>query len=299
MKQFIIEVVKKTLNKNSEYTLVALDAQLKEKEEPELCMSIQSIDDLKNINQLKSFSNLALYQYTPTASNHINVSQNDGVIILIAKFMGPEINHQDYFDFAVHLDPIHDPLFTNGSGVPLNCSDMLKLINKEKKVKDKKSKAIKVKPIKPKEKISDIKKKRVSKIKTSKTKEKIEAGKKQKTKSKNPKAKGSKRSIRTKTPEIIGTKKIENVEISIYEKLKEKNAMWAGAETKTYQDWKNKSANRYRKESGKTAYYKGQPTNGYIKYLEKLSPNKKIKVKDKKPATKKKPIKKTPIKLKN
>jgi hypothetical protein len=290
VKQFIVEIVKKTLKNSEGYTLVALDAQIKDKQEPELSLSITTTDELKNINQIKSFSNLSLYQYTQDFSNHINLTQSNGTIVLIAKFMGPEINHNDYFDFAIYIDPIEEPHFTTGTGQTLSCSELLKIFKKEKKIETNRIKSIKtgtkqIKPKKREKKKTDTKKskpktprkKPIKKAKSKPKKEKVTI-----TKVKNTINKGY-----TKPKQITETKP-EDMEASIYEKIKGKNAIWAGAETKTYQVWKNISAKKYRKETGKNPYYKGVPTQGYIKYLEKLSRLQKKNTKDKKSVAKKK-----------
>jgi hypothetical protein len=251
VKEYIKELIKKTLKKNAGYTLIAIDAYINNKEESELSFLIEKNSDLKNINQIKNFSNLSIYQYTKTSIDHISISQKNGVIFLIAKYMGPEINHHGYFDFAVHIDPINDPFFTDGSGQILSCSEMLKIINKDNIVKDKKAKDKKVKGKEAKE----------NKTKTIKIKARSE-------------------------PKQIKEIKPEDIEAYLFETLIGKKALWSGKETITFKKWKKKVVNEYKKETRKYAYYKGKPTNNFIQYMKILSKYKYNK--DKKPAAKKK-----------
>ena len=235
--EVIKTLVKNTLDKKAGYVVVALDAIINKKKREEFSYIIQSVNDLKNLDEIDSFSMLSLYQYTDTSSDHINVSQQDGIIILIAKYMGPAIKHHEYFDFMVHMDPIQDPYFTYGSGQILSCADMLELINKNRKIKEKTTKPLKAK----------IPKKATEP--ESKDKKEIE---------------------------------IQNIEALTYEKLKGKNAEWRGTETKAFSDWKTRISKKYTQDTGKGAYYKGNPTNSYIKYLEELSKPKKKKTAQKK-----------------
>lgn len=239
IKEFIKALVKNTLKKNAGYTLVALDVDINKTKKQEFSDLIHSYKDLDKIDEINSFSNLSLYQYTDTSTDHISISQQNGIIILIAKYMGAAANHYEYFDFMVHMDPIRDPFFTYGSGEFLSCSEMLKLIKKNKQVKNETTK---------KEKTKD------KKAKDSKSKPKIT---KIKAKSK-PKQKNE----RIKT---------ENIESLTYKNLKGKSAIWGGTETKAFTAWKKKINNKYKKDTGKTAYYKGYPTKNYEKYLIGLS----------------------------
>ena len=72
--------------------------------------------------------------------------------------------------------------------------------------------------------------------------------------------------------------KIQDLEALVFEKLKGKNAVWSGSETKTFQNWKVNLKNKYRKESGNIAYYKGKPTKKYSQHLENLLNNKEDKI---------------------
>jgi hypothetical protein len=86
---------------------------------------------------------------------------------------------------------------------------------------------------------------------------------------------------------------IEDVEAFVFEKLTKKNAIWNGSETKGFQNWKAKTKNKYRIETGKISHYKGKPTRKYSLNLKSLL--KKVDFKKEKP---KKPVNKKSIKLK-
>ncbi|MBA7623866.1 hypothetical protein ES703_31265 [subsurface metagenome] len=158
----------------------------------------------------------------------------------------------------VHMDPIHDPFFTYGSGEILSCSEMLKSIEKNKQMKNKTSK----------KEIAKGKKSRDSKSKPKITKIKA----KSKPKQKNERIKS------------------ENIESLTYENLKGKKAIWGGTETKAFTAWKMKINNIYKKDTGKIAYYKGKPTKNYGKYLADLSNPRKRKTYKKKSIPKKKSV---------
>ena len=235
VKGFIKTVINKTLIKNAGYRLIALDAYINNNKKSELNFIIEKKEDLNRLNEISSFSNLSLYQRTKFSSNHINISQNNGIIVLIAKYMGSEVNNHQCFDFAVYIDPIHEPFFTDGSGQVFSCSEMLKRINENIKSKNKTTNSIK-------------------------TKDKILKNVKAKTEK-------SKRKYGSKQKNEIEIKKIE---ASIYENLKRNNAIWGGNETKAFRSWKKKTANKYKKQTGKISYYRGKPTKNYTKYLEDL-----------------------------
>ena len=71
---------------------------------------IHSYKDLYKIDEINSFSNLSLYQYTDTSTDHISISQQNGIIILMAKYMGPAAKDYKYFDFMVN-NPNRNLLF--------------------------------------------------------------------------------------------------------------------------------------------------------------------------------------------
>jgi hypothetical protein len=225
LKQFLKKLIDETLNIETGYILIAFDALIGGKTHPEFDYHIKKKENIKRINQIKDFSQLSLYQYTDNVSNHVDITKQDGVLIMIAKYMGPNLNQKENFDFSVHLDALNPPYFTDGNKSKLSCSEILKLINSNSKKKEEVT-------------ISSKSKKKEAKIAQKEDK--------------------------------IAT------EILVFEKLKNKNAIWAGKETNAFKNWKMRTANKYRKESGKTAYYKGNPTKNYSKYLENLaSKNKK------------------------
>jgi len=226
VKKYIKFIIQKTLKKEAGYNLTALDVSINGKKQPKLTLVIKNKEKVKEIDKITDFTHLSLYQATQNSNNLIEVSQNNGTLIVLAKYLGPSLNNHQMFDFSVHLDALDDPFFTIGNGKKIDCSEILNIINSIS--------APKVKPRKEKEK------------KESKEVEEI---------------------------------KIQDIEVLVFEKLTEKNAIWNGTETKTFKNWKAKLKNKYRIESGKIAYYKGKPTKKYSLYLDNLLKNKSNKAK--------------------
>ena len=228
IKKFIKFIIKNTLKKDAEYTLTALDVSLNGKKELKYDQIIKSKEEIKEIDKIKDFTLLSLYQATPSANNHIDISKNNGIIIVIAKYLGPSLNDHQTFDFSVNLDAIDDPFFTISNGTKFNCSEILKIINKRTEPVSVQQKEV------PKKKLKEVK-----------------------------------------------DVKIENIEVFVFEKLTNDNAIWNGSETKAFQKWKAKIENKYRAESGNITYYKGKPTKKFALYLKSLLKN--IDVKKEKP----------------
>ncbi|MCK4381816.1 MAG: hypothetical protein KAW66_00850 [Candidatus Lokiarchaeota archaeon] len=62
----------------------------------------------------------------------------------------------------------------------------------------------------------------------------------------------------------------EALEKKIFKTLTGKNAIWNESETKNFKDWKNRLYKKYGKDTGRNAYYKGNLTQSYKKYLKNL-----------------------------
>ena len=225
IKKFIKFIIQKTLKKEAGYTLTALDVTINGKNQSKFSTFIKNKENIKEIDKISDFNHLSLYQATHSSNNLIDISQNNGTIIVLAKYFGPSQNNHQIFDFSVHLDALDEPFFTIGNGKKINCSEVLHIINK------------KTEPI----------------VKTGTRKPKKELNK-------------------------VENQKIQDLEALVFEKLKSKNAVWSGSETKTFQNWKAKLKNKYRKESGNIAYYKGKPTKKYSQHLENLLRNKEDKI---------------------
>ncbi|MFX1314621.1 MAG: hypothetical protein ACFE9T_02065 [Promethearchaeota archaeon] len=320
VKKFIKFIVQKTMRENAEYKLTALDVSINGKNQPKYNLSIKNRENIKNIDKINDFNHLSLYQSTQTSNNLIDISQNNGTIVVLAKYMGPSLNDHHIFDFSVHMDALEDPFFTNGTGKKLSCSEFLRNINlkKEPGMKIQQEDRRKALNQLKAEKVQDIEANVFEKLTNKKAiwnntetkafknwkariinKYRIESGKishykgkptnlfsqylKNLIESKTDKKK--KTHTTTETKKKIPKKEIKEIsEAIIFETLTSKNAIWNGNETKTFKEWKVKIANKYRKESGKTSYYKGNPTNNFTQYLRNLL---KTKPKKKKPSLKK------------
>ncbi|MFX0082588.1 MAG: hypothetical protein ACFE94_12640 [Candidatus Hodarchaeota archaeon] len=240
IKKFVKFIVRNTLKKNSKYNLTALDVLINGKKELKYDRIIKTKEEIKEIDKIKDFNQFSLYQTTSTSNNHINISQNNETIIVLAKYLGPYLDDPQIFDFSVNLDAINDPFFTIGNGKKINCSEILEIFNK------------KAKPVSAQQK--EPPKERAKKVEDFKT---------------------------------------EDLELMVFEKLTNKNAIWNETETKAFHNWKAKIKNKYRLETGKITHYKGKPTKLFALHLHSLLKNKDVK--EKKPT---KPKDKKPLKPK-
>ncbi len=307
VKKFIKFVIQKTLKKNMEYRLTALDVSINGKKQPNYNSIIKNRENIKSIDRINDFNHLSLYQSTQTSNNLIDISQNNGTIVVLAKYMGPSLNDHQIFDFSVHMDVLEDPFFTNGTGKKLSCSEFLRTINHKKQPEIKShQRKIKnnLKQLKEEKILQDVevfvfekltnknafwnetetkafknwKAKNINKYRIESGKITYYKGKPTKNfsqylknllESKTDKKK--KTPIKPKSKKSIPKKEDkESSEVGVFETLTGKNAIWNGVETKNFQEWKVKVANKYRKETGKTAYYKGKPTNNFTQYLRNL-----------------------------
>ena len=306
IKKFIRFIIGNTLKKDAGYSLTV---SFNGKKQPKYNQIIKNKEKIKVIDKIIDFNNLSLYQATHNSNNHINISQNNGTFIVLAKYLGPSLNNHHIFDFSVNLDALNEPFFTIGNGKKINCSEILKIINKratpiikiKKEVTKKESKGVKD------TKILNIEAFIFEKL-TEKnaiwngSESKAFQNWKAKIKNKyrretgnityyrgNPTKKFSQylenlhKNIDNKNKKP--TKKLDKKTISstkdkkevseqyVFETLTDKNAIWNGTETKAFQNWKAKIKNKYRIESGNIPYYKGKPTKKFSQYLENLHKN--------------------------
>ena len=326
IKKFIKFIIKNTLKKDAGYTLTALDVSLNGKKELKYNQIIKFKKEIKEIDKIKDFTHLSLYQATPSANNHISISQNNGTIIVMAKYLGPCLNNHQAFDFSVNLDALDEPFFTIGNSKKFNCSEILKIINKRTEPVSGQQKEVPKKKLKE---VKDVKRENIEafvfeKLTNKKAiwsgsetnafqkwkaitrhKYRIETGKITHYKGKLTnkftlylKSLLKNIDIKKEKPEKIIDKKPlsskkdekELAEQYIFEKLTNKKAIWSGSETKAFQKWKAKIMNKYRIETGKITHYKGKPTNNFTLYLKSLLKNIDIKKEKPKKIIDKKPI---------
>ncbi|MFX0071155.1 MAG: hypothetical protein ACFFAO_08695, partial [Candidatus Hermodarchaeota archaeon] len=220
------------------------------------------------------------------------------------------LNYQKFFDFSVHVDALNDPVFSNGAGKILNCSDILKVMNngsdnelklQEKEKNSEIKKELEIQGIEQYtfEKLFDKqalwggvetktfkkwKEKVTSKYRNETGKTSYYKGKPTKNyekylenlydKKPNKKKKAKPKKSSTSKPSK-SSKKPKNIksEISenfVFEILKGKKAHWGGSETKSFQTWKIRTAKKYHKEEGRKTHYQGKLTKNYQLYLAKL-----------------------------
>ena len=97
----------------------------------------------------EDFEKISLYQYSEYKRNIINLSKDKQVIVLTAQYMGPEIDHTNYFEFAIYLDSFDLPYFSDNKGNVFECHEIMKIISKFKPGAPKKVRK-RVRPKKPK-----------------------------------------------------------------------------------------------------------------------------------------------------
>ncbi|NVM36132.1 MAG: hypothetical protein HWN81_11095, partial [Candidatus Lokiarchaeota archaeon] len=142
VKKYIKFIIQKTLKKEVGYNLTVLDVSINGKKQPKLTLVIKNKENVKEIDKITDFDHLSLYQASQNSNNLIEVSQNNGTLIVLAKYLGPSLNNHQIFDFSVHLDALDDPFFTIGNGKKIDSSEILNIIstNSVPKVKTRKEK---------------------------------------------------------------------------------------------------------------------------------------------------------------
>ena len=309
IKDFIKFIIEKTLKKEAGYNLTALDVSINGKNKSKYSALIKNKENIKEIDKISNFSQLSLYQATQRSNNLFDISQDNGTIIILAKYLGPTAENHQIFDFSVQLDSIDEPFFTIGSGRKIKGSEILEIINKNTKSiiktkkdnQEKKPKQVKEPGIKNLEALvfkrltnknaiwsgSETKAFQNWKAKI-KNKYHIETGKITYYKGK-PTKKFSlyleklinKRPIKNKKLIKKPDKNASNsnkqnkeiIEKKIFETLTGKNAIWNESETKNFKNWKNRAYKKYGKDIGRKPYYKGNLTQNYKKYLRNLIKN--------------------------
>ncbi len=285
IKRFIKKIIQKTINKNSGYELVGLDIRINSSIKNEFSKKFTDINQLKILDKIDDFKIISLYQSDEFINNHLNLSTEKEIIILIAKFMGPDLEYAGTFDFSIEVDSINPPYFTNSVGQVLSPKEFVDLFNKISN-----SKSLKNNNESITKHYTEIEKQIYEKLKNKKAVwggSETQAFKKWKKKinndyhkknGKNPYYNGNPTKnyeifltnmLKGKVKRIIIKNDIET-EKQIYEKLKNKKAVWGGSETQAFKKWKKKINNDYHKKNGKNPYYNGNPTKNYEIFLTNM-----------------------------
>jgi len=152
IKQFIKALLEMTLNSEEEYSLIVLNAFINNKKYEEYDVQIKSKAQIKLLSSITDFEKISLYQYSEYKRNIINISKFKNVIVLSAQYMGPEIDHTNYFNFAIYLDSFNLPYFSDIKGNVYECNEMMEIIDRFKAKTPKK-----IKKPKPPEKLESYK----------------------------------------------------------------------------------------------------------------------------------------------
>ncbi len=152
IKQLIKALLNMTLDSEEEYSLIALNAIINNKRYEEYDVQIKSKAQIKLLSSITDFEKISLYQYSEYKRNIINVSKDKNVIVFIAQYMGPEIDHTNYFDFAIYLDSFDLPYFSDNKGNVFECHEIIEIMRRFKPKAPKK-----VKKLEPPKKLNTFK----------------------------------------------------------------------------------------------------------------------------------------------
>jgi hypothetical protein len=130
IKEFIKALLGMTLDEDEEYSLIALNALINNKKLEEYDTKIKTKDEIKIIDSINDFEKISLYQQSEFRRNIITLSKDNEVIVLTTNYMGPEIDHTNYFDFAIYLDSFDVPYFSDNRGNVFNCSEIIKMVDR-------------------------------------------------------------------------------------------------------------------------------------------------------------------------
>jgi len=152
IKQFVKALLEMTLDSGEEYSLIVLNAIINNKRFEEYDVQIKSKAQFNILSSITDFEKISLYQYSEYKRNNINISKDENVIVFTAQYMGPEIDHTNYFDFAIYLDSFNLPYFSDNKGNVFECHEIMEIIHRFKPKAPKK-----VKKPKPPKKLNTFK----------------------------------------------------------------------------------------------------------------------------------------------
>ena len=113
VKDFTKKLLDETLNNDIGYVLVCLDLIINNRERGEYSAIIKKKKDIETIDQIQDFEMLSLYQNNVEVNDHISIQKEDNLYYFLAKYMGPSINYNNTFDFALEIDSAGKPKFSN------------------------------------------------------------------------------------------------------------------------------------------------------------------------------------------
>ena len=125
IKHFVRALLDLTLDSEEEYSVVVLNGVINKKRYEEYDVQIKSKAQIKLVTSITDFEKIILYQYSEYKRNIINISKDKNVIVLTAQYMGPEIDHTNYFNFAIYLDSFDLPYFSDKKGNVYECNEIM------------------------------------------------------------------------------------------------------------------------------------------------------------------------------
>ncbi|MHA1257636.1 MAG: hypothetical protein ACTSPS_18780 [Promethearchaeota archaeon] len=139
IKLFLKAILELTLDSDEEYSLIAHNASINNKKREEYDVQIKTRAQIELLYSITDFEKVSLYQNSEYKRNVINISKDKKVIVLTAEYMGPEIDHTNYFDFAIYLDSFELPYFSDNKGNVFECHEIIDIVNKFKPEEPKKA----------------------------------------------------------------------------------------------------------------------------------------------------------------
>lgn len=216
VKSFLKQLVSRTVREDCGYILgimgAVIDGDLVDSYNLIMTRSEQVIE----LDPISDFNFISLHQYNDESFVHdqIHVSCENGIIVVIAKYMGPRLDYAGKFDFSIQVDSESMPEFTVTDGNMLNCREMINMFatktNKAKK-----------RPKKPSS--GDIS-------------QYMEDPPKSKKKEKSP-----------LTP---AEEKMRNA----FKRITGKRVIWGGKVTSGYVDWKSRVMDKFRDQGGRATW---------------------------------------------
>jgi len=225
------------MKKSSGYVIGTADAIIKGNLDPDFSALITNTLEVNVIDNIDNFSILSMQQYDEESfsNDQILVSNEDGVIVVVAKYLGPEFNYAGTFDFSLQIGSDGHPSFTAAGGRSLDCMGLINLLNHQKKKPGRSPKKVPPKKV-PKKTSADI-----SKFATNK---------------KSPKKPQKPKPVAAE----VGLKKE-------YTRITGKSANRGRGISKEYTSWKDRTIKAYKGN----AIWKGKLTSAFQEYLTKMS----------------------------
>ncbi|TFF97490.1 MAG: hypothetical protein EU547_04135 [Promethearchaeota archaeon] len=130
VRNFLKHFIDLTLKSGLPYDVTLInDIDNKNSEESVIDYEIIHKKDIANLNQIKEFDTLSIYQFNQHYQNNLYLRQHEGAIIFFAKYMSPITDELDLncFEFIILMDSTSNPVFLSNSGDTVNYKRILEI----------------------------------------------------------------------------------------------------------------------------------------------------------------------------